>query len=759
MKSSRAFLVFISLAVVLLSGATKNFAKEAIRWQPVNPPMLTRWAKDIDPQLPLPEYPRPQMTRQTWQNLNGLWDYSVAAQGSAEPASWDGKILVPYPIESALSGVKRALKPDEVLYYHRDFDVPNTWQGQRVLLHFGAVDYRTKVFVNGKLAGEHEGGYDPFSFDITELLNDQGEQKLVVAVSDPTWTAGQPRGKQTLSPAGIMYTPTSGIWQTVWLEPVAKGGIEDLHIVPDVKGSAVTVSVDLQSDAQGEVTISVEDGQSATGKAGDKIRVPVPNPTLWTPDDPHLYRMSVSLTRDGKVVDEVDSYFGMRSIEMARVDGKQQLLLNGKPIFMYGPLDQGFWPDGCYTAPTDNALKSDLEVTKELGFNTVRKHIKVEPARWYYHADRLGLLVWQDMPSANSYDEPPGGRPEIDRQAYETQLKAMIDKLENHPAIVMWIVFNESQGKHDTQKLVQLVRRLDPSRLVNEDSGFQGHGGPYQGFGDLFDCHPYPAPQAFKGPDSKAFVLGEYGGIGLKVGKNPWQAKGWGYTTTQTAEELENLYANYADLLRQFKERNGLNAAIYTQLTDVEIEINGLLTYDRQLKVDPKWIAKANHFEWAGPTYESLVPTSETTSQEYQYTLTEPGADWMKIDADTSNWENGQGGFGTRETPGIGKIGTEWGTRDIWLRRTFDLPALSEAQLKRLVLRLFHDEDVEVYINGELALKKEGFVSSYTQLPLSAESKKALKLGARNLIALHCRQTRGGQFIDVGLGVVNDERD
>ncbi|MCA9238469.1 MAG: hypothetical protein KDA44_23520, partial [Planctomycetales bacterium] len=453
-------------------------------------------------------------------------------------------------------------------------------------------------------------------------------------------------------------------------------------------------------------------------------------------------------------IDEVQTYFGMRCIEKVRINGRQQILLNGAPVFMFGPLDQGFWPDGVYTAPTDAALKSDLEVMKQLGFNAVRKHIKVEPARWYHHADRLALLVWQDMPSANSYDAPPSGRPPVDQRAFETQLRAMIDNLENHPSIVMWVVFNEGQGQHETARLVSIVGDLDPSRLVNQASG-----GRHEGVGDVYDQHPYPAPRAYESPASQAFALGEYGGIGLKVGDgNPWQAQGWGYTNAQNAEELENLYAQYADLLRGFKDQNGLTGAIYTQITDVEIEVNGLLTYDRRLKIDPQWIAKANRFEWAGPLFTSLVPTSETASPLYRYTFRDPGDDWMRPDADTSHWRQGPGGFGTRDTPGIGKLGVEWNTSDIWLRRTFELPALSQEQIDRFVLRLHHDEDVEVYVNGVRALKKDGFESRYVLAPISAEGRAALKPGAVNVITVHCRQTQGGQYIDVGLGVLEPNR-
>jgi len=734
-----------------IGGAGHVAAQDA--WQPKDPPMLTRWAKDIDPKAPLPEYPRPQMTRGEWRNLNGLWNYAVVAGNAEDPAKWDGRILVPYPIESALSGVKKALGPNETLVYERAFKVPAGWNGKRVLLNFGAVDYKCEVLVNGRSAGKHEGGYDPFSFDITDLLSGGGEQKLVVRVTDPTWTGGQPRGKQTLSPAGIMYTPTSGIWQTVWIEPVAKGGVEDLHIVPDVKNGSVKVKADLAGQLDGEVTVKVAGAPAVTGKAGAEITIPVKDAKLWTPDNPHLYDLTVTVKRGGATVDEVGGYFGMRSVEMAGLNGRKQLLLNGKPVFMFGPLDQGFWPDGCYTAPTDAALKYDLEMTRKFGFNTTRKHIKVEPARWYYHADKLGLLVWQDMPSANSYDTPPGGKPAVDKQAYETQLKAMLDNLENHPSIVMWVVFNEGQGQHDTAKLVNLVKGIDPTRLVNQASG--GH---HDGVGDVFDCHPYPAPQKFTAPVHQAFVLGEYGGIGLKVGNNPWQAKGWGYTNTRSGSELEDLYARFTGMLRKFRDEDGLCAAIYTQITDVEIEVNGLMTYDRRPKVDPVWIAKANRFEWSGPVYTGIVPTSREGDPVYQFSMSKPADDWMKPGADTASWKQGPGGFGTPGTPGAGKLGTAWNGSDIWVRRSFEMPKLDEKQLSQLSLNIHHDEDIEVYLNGTLILKKEGFVAEYTQVPLTADARKALKPGGENLIAIHCRQTRGGQYLDFGLGTLDSDR-
>lgn len=744
----------LALALQPVTALAQN-AQDTQDWQPVDPPMITRWAKDIDPQNPLPEYPRPQMTRDAWQNLNGLWNYAVTGKNVDTPDNWDGEILVPYPIESALSGVKKEFLPDQTLWYERTFEVPDDWDGQHVILHFGAVDYATEVFVNGQSVGTHEGGYDPFSFDITDALDGDGEQMLRVKVTDPTWTKGIPRGKQTLNPGGIMYTPTSGIWQTVWLEPVAEGGIEDLHIVPDLENNAVKVTADLYDGADGEVTVSV-DGESVTGQAGETITVPVEDPELWTPDNPHLYDLSIEVARDGETIDEVESYFGMRSIELAEVDGVQRLLLNGEPVFQFGPLDQGFWPAGIYTAPTDEALRYDLEVTKELGYNMTRKHIKVEPARWYYHADQLGLLVWQDMPSINSYDanQVPSGFPEIDKAAFERELRAMIDNLENHPSIVMWVIFNEHQGQHDTEKYVRIVEQLDPTRLIN-----QGSGGGHHGVGDIYDHHPYPAPRLFEHPDDMAFALGEYGGIGLMVGDNPWHENAWGYTTTQTAEELENLYAQYAGLIGDFKDNHGLAAAVYTQITDVEIETNGLLTYDRKLKVDPEWIAKANHFEWAGPTYEPIVPSSQEESQQWTYTFSRPSGDWTKANYNASNWQTGPGGFGTEMTPNTGVIGTEWNGDQIWLRRTFNPGELTDEMMKNLVLHQYHDEDVQIYLNGVLAYEADGFISGYQDVPLSDKAKAALRPDAENVLAVTCRQTTGGQYIDVGLGVRDPNRD
>ncbi len=751
------------VSTILASSASLS-AQAAVEWAPADPPMLTRWAAEIDPAAPLPEYPRPQLTRDDWLNLNGLWHYAVTKVGADQPDQHDGRILVPFAIESSLSGVKRVFLPDEVLWYERTFTVPADWGNRRIMLHFGAVDYRADVFVNGQRVGTHQGGYDPFHLDITDALDGAGEQALVVKVTDPTWAEGTPRGKQTLDPGGIMYTPTSGIWQTVWLEPVAAGGIDDLTIVPDVEAGQVRVRVDTLGDAANRtVRVTVRDGDATiaegAGSAGKAVVLDLPDATLWSPDNPHLYDLDIALIDANRnVVDEVGSYFGMRSVGVAEVEGVKRLTLNGEPLFMFGPLDQGFWPDAGYTAPTDAALRYDLEVTKQLGFNMTRKHIKVEPARWYFHADQLGVLVWQDMPSINSYDanKVPGGVPEIDAEAFETELRAMIDHLENHPSIAMWVIFNENQGEHRTEALAELVRELDPTRLVNAGSGGRvDHAG-----GDVHDEHPYPAPRLFEHDGSRVFVLGEYGGIGLPFGdNNPWQAGAWGYTTVADGESLEDRYAEYGEIIRSFKEEHALGAAVYTQITDVEIEINGLLTYDRQLKVDPAWIAKATNFQWSGPYYTDAVATSQERGQTWKYTFDKPADNWTTRDFDDADWQSGLAPFGDEGAKRHLPVRTEWTGDHIWLRREFNLYGLYEQDLDHLVVTSTHDDAMKVYINGVLAVDEPGARHTYEARSIRPEARAAIELGGINVLAVVCEETGGDQQIDVGLLVRRPNRD
>lgn len=568
----------------------------AAEWKPATGPLKTRWAKDVSPENTLPEYPRPQMVRKAWLNLNGLWDITVEGNQGEIPvqantnllsvitAPWTGKILVPFAIESALSGV---MKHTDRMIYSRSFEIPEEWKGRRVLLHFGAVDWETKVSINGREVGVHCGGYDSFSFDITDALKKEAPQEIKVEVFDPTNNGGYPRGKQTLTPKGIMYTPSSGIWQTVWLEPVAEAHISALKLVPDLDGGCLRLTVVGRGTVEAVASDGGKEVARVSGEAGSELKLALISPKLWTPDSPHLYDLSISLKASGKVTDEVSSYFGMRKIALGKDEkGVTRPMLNGKFVFQVGPLDQGFWPDGIYTAPTDEALRFDVEETKRLGFNCTRKHIKVEPARWYYWCDKLGLMVWQDMPSVNSY----GGSQPIDAPQFKAELMRMVVNCWNHPSIIMWVIFNESQGQHDTEALVAAVKALDPSRLINNASG-----GTDKKCGDVIDAHSYPGPVSPTPEENRIAVLGEFGGLGLGIEGHQWIAKKRDYTGTATVEELTCSYEKLLAKAWALKDTAGLSALIYTQLTDVEKECNGLLTYDREVnKVIVKRAAAAN---------------------------------------------------------------------------------------------------------------------------------------------------------------------
>ena len=731
-------------------------APAAHAWAPKKASLMTKWAAQVDPTAPLPEYPRPQLVRKDWMNLNGIWEYQPGNAGDAMPTGQklSSEILVPFPVDSALSGV---MERHDRLWYRRNFTVPANWRGQQIKLNFGAVDYEAEIIVNGQSVGTHKGGYEQFSYDITPFLKGTGPQELIVRVFDPTDGGGQPRGKQTNNPGGIMYTPTTGIWQTVWLEPVAKQSIQGLHMTPDIDAGNVKLLVAAPNAGANTVaTVRVKDGnkviQTVRVRPNTDVLIPIPNAKLWSPDSPFLYNVDVALS-DGKTQsDTVSSYFGMRKISMGLIGGFQRLLLNNKFTFQMGPLDQGFWPDGIYTAPTDEALESDIVAEKELGFNMVRKHIKVEPARWYYHADKLGILVWQDMPSANSYT----GNPQpLDKAAFQKQLISTITSHWNSPSIIMWVIFNEGQGYHDPAQLVTAAKQLDPSRLVSRNSGLDF--GDDINISDIRDAHSYPAPNSPPPSPTQASVCGEYGGIGYVYKGHLYRGDDYKYETYTIADTpvaLQDEYGLFTDKLRRMRDEQGLNAAVYTEITDVETEINGLLTYDRVMKVDPAQIRLANAFKYPVPTYQSVVPTSQKLSQTYQYTFDNPGDGWSDANfAGAANWKVGAGGFGTDITPGIGKLGTVWNTNDIWLRRTFTLPNLTAEQVKQLVITDYHDEDVEVYFNGVLAYSKTGFVGDYENAPITEAARAALKVGGENVMTAHCRQTGGGQYIDIGLSL------
>jgi beta-galactosidase/beta-glucuronidase len=732
----------------------------AADWKPAAAPLMTKWGKQVKPENAWQEYPRPQLERKDWQNLNGLWDYAITGKDAAKPEKWDGQILVPFCAESALSGVGKSVTPNQLLWYHRKLDMPQNWNGKKILLNFGAVDWESHVFVNDKEVGTHKGGSDPFSFDITSFLV-PGENHLVVRVWDPTDSGSQPRGKQKFNQEGIWYTPVTGIWQTVWMEPVNETRIESIESVTAADLKTVTLHF-----------------KSKDVKDGDQIRVHIDYPTapekgtfeltqaykdvfeigqgdirLWTPDTPHVYGLTVSILRNREVVDSVKSYFTKRTVTAAKDDqGVLRLMLNGKPVFQIGPLDQGWWPDGLLTPPSDAAMKYDLEVLKKLGMNMLRKHIKVEPARYYKHCDELGLIVWQDMPSGMATGKHQEIRrdatndakfDDADKKQFRAELKAMIDHLRVFPCIAVWVPFNEGWGQHDTNDILKWVKEYDPNRLVNGPSGWTDRG-----YGDLKDMHRYPGPDMFPPMPDRVSVLGEFGGLGLALPGHLWKdSKNWGYRSFKTKEELRQNYHQLMLRLHPLIGR-GLAAAIYTQTTDVEIEINGLMTYDREvIKYDIADMAKWHKMlHDTPPVYKDLVPTSETTAQKWRMTLEKPADGWEKPDFNAASWKENDGGFGTSMTPGS-VVKTEWKTNDIWIRRNFEL---KEAPSGEVLLRIHYDDECEVSINGIPAVTLRGYTTAYVEAAISGEARKSLKAGG-NTIAIHAHQERGGQYIDAGL--------
>lgn len=595
----RPFLAAALAAVVLISCNTGS--NEA--WTPAGDHIMTTWGETLDPSDVLQEYPRPQMIRDRWMNLNGLWEYAVIAD-DVQPEKMDGNILVPFAIESALSGVGRAVTENDVLWYERSFEVPEDWAGQRIVLNFGAVDWKAEVYVDGALAGEHTGGYAPFSFDITDLLGKGRRHELKVKVTDRTDKWFQPRGKQVSEPGGIWYTAVTGIWQTVWMEPVPASYVDSYLAVADIDTGVLNVSVEA-SLAEGDVCeVLLFDGDDQVSKAeGREVTLAVPDMKLWSPDDPYLYGLKIRIMRDGDVVDEVDGYAAMRKISYAAdKDGHKRMLLNNEPLFQYGPLDQGWWPDGLYTAPSDEALAFDIEKTKEMGFNMIRKHVKVEPARWYWHCDRLGMLVWQDMPSiadnstniwANKTYEGGTDTPVTDegKENYYKEWADIISAFKVFPCIVTWVPFNEAWGQFDTEEVVKFTRAQDPTRLINYASG----GNFVKCSGDILDLHNYPDPQMYLYDKDYVNVLGEYGGIGWPVEGHLWQPdRNWGYVQFKSADEVLDKYEEYALKLIDLVD-DGFAGAIYTQTTDVEIEVNGLMTYDRKvIKLDMDRLSAIN---------------------------------------------------------------------------------------------------------------------------------------------------------------------
>ncbi len=635
---------------------------------PGHAPLLTRWAREVSPTNALPEYPRPQMVRERWQNLNGLWDYAITARtDERRPDAWTGKILVPYPIESALSGVMKPLKPDQRLWYRRTFSLPKDWVGQRVLLHFGAVDWQATLFVNGRELGGHRGGYDAFTFDLTRLVKADAPNELVLSVWDPTDTTWHLHGKQTLKPAGCSYTASSGIWQTVWLEPVPPTTrVETLRAVPDLEAGVLRLTltgrvghepVEIEARAfDGGREVAVAGGQAGlelwpalrenkvdfyknTGSwFTTNLALAIQDAKLWSPDNPFLYDLTITLRKGGMVLDTVRSYFGMRSVgKQPDPKGFTRFLLNGRPALMAGALDQGFWPDGLYTAATDGALRQDVEIARQAGLNIIRKHVKVEPDRFYYWCDKLGLMVLQDMPTGKEGD-PKTDLPASPEAAAQCELekRALIEQRWNHPSVIAWCPFNEGWGQHDTLRYARWIKELDPSRLVDEASGFPWHGG-----GDIQDNHggvSRPNPRQIG-------LVSENGGYGLATPGHDWPCEIWTYhsydpRTGGTVDAMKlglkgdrlpkldekskawftaQVARLYTDLWAQ-KDRNGMTGQFFCQLYDTESECDGLVSYDRAVwKVDPEVIKAAATGRRRTPQAESKS-ASDSPSQSLSWT-------------------------------------------------------------------------------------------------------------------------------------------
>ena len=775
----------LCLALAALFQLAMPPADAGTPWQPANGPLMTRWAKDVSPTNALPEYPRPQLVRPDWQNLNGLWDYAITDSGvNRIPAAYDGQILVPYPIESALSGVMKPLLPNQRLWYHRTFTVPVSWQGRHILLHFGAVDWNTEVYLNGRSIGTHRGGYDAFDFDVTDRIRRAGPQDIVVSVLDPSDTSWQLHGKQTLHPGGASYTASSGIWQTVWIEPVSPSHVETLKMVTDAGTGVLHLTVAGRiKPGQASVAVTVSNGgktiATAPGTLGSELSqeakhtlldwykatsalaittldIPIPNAHLWTPDDPFLYDLTVTLTGDDGT-DTVQSYCGIRSLRTGKdAKGNMRLYLNGKVTMLPMALDQGFWPDGIYTAPTDEALRFDLEALKKLGLFP-RKHVKMEPDRWYYWADKLGILVLQDMPTGgegNPFTDMPAS-PEAAAQC-ESEMRRLIEQRWNHPSIISWNLFNEGWGQHDTVATAAWAKQLDPTRLIDEASGFPRHGA-----GDILDVHGGIPPKS----DHEISIDTENGSVGLQSPGHDWPGKLWTPQTYDPAtggmvppkdghlaltnDESKLWFTRHVrgmfHALWANTDQTGQTGDSYCQIVDVETEEDGLISYDRAVwKVDPDPIRKAARGEGLAANVTVLLPTAAIKPTKWRYTTTRPADHWNAPDFDDSAWKEGLSAFGA----GYDNIHTPWTDTpgDIWIRKTFTLTALPKKPLARMI----HDEDVEVYLNGVLACRDGGYIGSYDDFDIDPKAAASLFAG-ENIIAAHCRQTTGGQVIDVGL--------
>ncbi|WP_205573227.1 glycoside hydrolase family 2 protein [Flavisolibacter nicotianae] len=723
--------------IVLLFGMIALGAQSQT-WKPASVSLTTRWGKEVTPSNAWTEYPRPQLQRASWMNLNGLWNYAVQPKGQAIPASYEGQLLVPFCIESSLSGVGKPLLPSQDLWYNRTFTLPAAWTGKDVLLHFDAVDWETKLWVNGKKVGEHKGGSDPFSFNITPYLKKKGEQEIVLSVWDPTDTGLQPRGKQVLDPKGIWYTAVSGIWQTVWLEPVPKTTVQQFVPTADIEGGKIrfaTTASGLTGNEQLHLVIKSRGKtvKDTTAAFQPNLAVSLPSVNLWTPQTPNLYTVDVELRRNNQVLDRFNSYFAMRKIALGKdKNGYTRLLLNNQPLFQFGTLDQGWWPDGLLTPPSDEAMVYDMVKLKEMGFNMLRKHIKVEPSRYYYHADSLGILLWQDMPSGFAGFNTPSHvaaearedwkRPAESATQFETEWRAIMDHLRFFPSIVMWVPLNEGWGQYDTKRIAELTKNYDPTRLVDAPSGWTDRG-----VGDVNDAHQYPGPgmEPPAANPGRAIVLGEFGGLGLVVKDHIWDPKkrNWGY---KTYLEKDKLVSEYTELLYnlQLMVPRGLAAAIYTQTTDVEGEVNGMLTYDREVIKIPEALLRQLHASlYAQPNGKItfINKATETEPNKFKYVIGAAPDGWLQQAMPASFKE-------TESKPLLAKGASIYAYQD------FTINEMPEG----LGVKLYGFGDAKIYLNGRLIWEEEKIRTKRHYDDINLSNKISLLKKGNNRLAVEC---------------------
>ena len=739
----------ISIVFILVLLLQYSFI-QAQNWAPVPGQIMTNWANDVTPENVWKEYPRPQMVRTDWLNLNGLWDFEITERDTNKIAiNYARKILVPFCVESALSGIKETITGKQQMIYRRFFSIPSHWNQKHLILHFEAVDYETKVWVDGKYVGIHKGGYDHFQFDIAGFLNKDEKHEIKLVVWDPTNEGSQPIGKQAL-PAirnRTKYTATSGIWQTVWLEPINALAIESIKIIPNIDNATISLQTKIVGATQGaRIKIQAFDQgkeiASSIAAIGEPVSLQLNQPKLWSPTNPFLYDLKLSLINDGKVVDEVSSYFGMRKISMGRdKEGYMRILLNNEIIYQLGPLDQGYWPDGLLTPASDQALRYDIAYLKKIGANMDRMHMKVQPERWYYHCDQLGILVWQDMVSPTKFIDTKSN---LNPSDFELEHNLTLDQLYNHPSIIQWVLFNESWGQYDTERLTAALKAKDPTRLVINASGWHD-----KKVGDIRDFHDYtihPAVALVNKNDDRAMVLGEAGGIDLLIPGHLWTPDLKGGTKIKTdwsidfkkgivksSDELIEKYKILLNDLFQLK-KYGLNAVVYTQISDVEDEISGWITYDRKVSKLPETTFAVLHQQFFKPTMTGkfILPLSINEPQQWNYSFTAPSNDWIK-NLMLSDFKTGMAPFGI-ESNNVHKVNTTWNTNSLFLNKEFTLSSVPS----KLSLIACNTGITEVYINGAYVMQFNNFLKNDPEVKisetlLSNEAMKLLKVGVNQL--------------------------